>query len=224
MPFSIIGPVLGGLIGAGGSLLASGQQASAAQDAAQVTQNMFNTTQGNLQPWMKGGGNALNALQQALGLVPGGTGGINATGFQGSPGYQWQLGQGIGAIQNSAAAQGGIGGNTLKALQTYGTGLANQDWYNYLNQLSGLSGSGENAAANLGGFSGQAAGQTGNALLAGGAANASGTVGATNNLTGILAALSGNNNSLSSFGSSNFSPYGSTGNSYLAQQYSYGAP
>jgi hypothetical protein len=56
---------------------------------------------------------------------------LTAQSFQASPGYQWQLGQGINAIQNSAAGKtGAVSGNTLQALQGYGTGLAQQDWYN----------------------------------------------------------------------------------------------
>lgn len=54
--------------------------------------------------------------------------------FQASPGYQYQLSQGVNAIQNaSGPTQGVLSGNTLQALQKYGTGLANQDWYNWLN-------------------------------------------------------------------------------------------
>ena len=57
--------------------------------------------------------------------------------FQQSPGYAWQLGQGIDAIQNSAQGQtGGLSGNTLKALTTYGQGLANQDYYNWLDNAT----------------------------------------------------------------------------------------
>jgi hypothetical protein len=54
--------------------------------------------------------------------------------FQASPGYQFQKQQGINAIQNAAGpTSGALSGNTLRALQTFGTGLANQDWWNWLN-------------------------------------------------------------------------------------------
>ena len=61
---------------------------------------------------------------------------FNPSGFQQSPGYQWQLGQGIQAAENlGSKSQGTVGGNTLKALQTYGSGLANQDYYNWLQSV-----------------------------------------------------------------------------------------
>ena len=57
--------------------------------------------------------------------------------FQQSPGYQWQLGQGIDTIQNSAAGKtGAVSGNALKQLEGYGQGLANQDYYNWLGQAN----------------------------------------------------------------------------------------
>lgn len=298
--------IVGGAISAGGAESAASTSAAAANAAAQVQQNMFNTTQQNLQPWISGGGNALAQLQRALGIAPaasatpgtaapgttqtpgtaapGATGGIPTpngpfnlpqpgqqqqfangfsiignqdgsyaisgpglgapvtypagsdpntiftslqnlgvgmptgsggtttpqpvspagtqqqpaaapapaapgsaspyAGFQSSPGYQFQLSQGLQAIQNQNAAQGGQNsGNTLKALQTYGTGLANQDWYNYLNQLTGLSNTGENAAANLGNTGVSAGANIGNSIMAAGNASAAGTLGATSAVT-----------------------------------------
>lgn len=61
--------------------------------------------------------------------------------YQQSPGYQWQLGQGLEAVRNAASAGGGIdGGNTLKALTGYAEGLANQDYQqaysNYANNYN----------------------------------------------------------------------------------------
>ncbi|MGH6740794.1 MAG: hypothetical protein ACREDY_17510, partial [Bradyrhizobium sp.] len=54
--------------------------------------------------------------------------------FQQSPGYQYQLGQGQQAVQNSAAGQSGaLSGNMLRGLQQNATGLANQDWWNSYN-------------------------------------------------------------------------------------------
>lgn len=250
-----VGSIGGALVSSQGAKSAADTQAQAADQSAQIQQNMFNTTQSNLAPWMSAGGGGLTALQQALGLTPGGIAGsgtslpqmfgltpggsgIAGSGtnlaqllglapggnalamFQGSPGYQWQLSQGTAAINNTAAARGGLdSGNTLKALQGYGTGLANQDWYNYLNSsvspyinsatnyvnnLANLSGSGQNAAANLGGFGAQAATGIGNALSNAGAANAAGIVGQSNainsgitGLTNSLGQVLGNNSPFS---------------------------
>lgn len=90
-----------------------------------------------------------------------------------TPGYQFQLQQGQQAIQNSAAAQGGLlSGNTLQALDQYSQGLASSNYQqvynnaiqqyqqaynifqgnqtNEFNRLAALSGVGQTAANTLG--------------------------------------------------------------------------
>ncbi len=81
-------------------------------------------------------GAAPNMLLNALG-VNGAAGTAAArNAFQSSPGYQFQLGQGLQAIDRGAASRGMLGsGNTLMAEQQYGQGLANQDYTNWLNSL-----------------------------------------------------------------------------------------
>lgn len=295
MPFgAILGALGGGLISAVGANNAANTMANSANAAAGVTQNMFNTTQQNLQPYMAAGGNALGTLQGLLGISPTttttttpgaagagglpagysvspnytggmatgrGSGGVTTGGtlsgytvtgpngqvvgqlpassggnagslglggpttsttttpatpgsalsnaltsptnlmlgsgslYTGSPGYQFQLEQGLGAATNSAAAKGGIvGGNTLAQLQQYGSGLAGQNYYqwlvdymnqanNYLNQVAGVAHQGQNAAANLGSFSGNAASSIGNSLMGAGSALGAGQIGVSNALT-----------------------------------------
>ncbi len=122
--------------------------------------------------------------------------------FQQSPGYQFQLQQGEQAIQDSASAAGGIGGNALKSLMSYGTGLANQDWWNFYTQtqqtnanqynaitgaqnrvaqtLAGLANSGQNAAGNLGAAGTQTAASIGANTIGAGNAVASGANAAAN--------------------------------------------
>jgi hypothetical protein len=47
------------------------------------------------------------------------------------PGYQFRLEQGLGAVENSAAARGALlGGNTIKALNEYGQGFASNEFGN----------------------------------------------------------------------------------------------
>lgn len=88
--------------------------------------------------------------------------------IQNSPGYKFNLNQGLQAVQGSAAAQGMLGsGNVLTALQTQGAGIASNQYWNEVNALSQMAG------ANIGnpGVAGQIqaglAGQTaaGNAAL-----------------------------------------------------------
>src|SRR5690242_17663079 len=69
--------------------------------------------------------------------------------FQANPGYQFQLDQGIQAIDRSSAANtgGGLSGNLLTALQQYGTGLANQSYNQYVQNLQPYLGQQTQAAA-----------------------------------------------------------------------------
>ena len=102
------------------------------------------------QPYYDTGANALDAYADSLGLN--GTEGNAAAveRFQTSPGYDFVLDQGVGAIDRSAAARGGLySGATGKALSEFGAGLANQEWNNYLSRLGGLAGSGQQAAGAL---------------------------------------------------------------------------
>ena len=64
--------------------------------------------------------------------------------MQQSPGYQFQLQQGLNSIQNSAAAGGGaLSGATMKAMQQYGTGLAAQDYQNMFSNYMKQQGMGQ---------------------------------------------------------------------------------
>jgi Chaperone of endosialidase len=173
-------------------------QAGAAQNATNAELSMFNTTQNNLKPYMTSGVNNLNKLNS---LIPSLTTPFSATQYQQSPGYAWQKSQGIDAIQNSASAAGGIaGGNTLKALQTYGTGLADQDYQqalqNYMQQqqqtygmYSNLVNSGQSAAAGLGGIATTVGGQIGSNAIGAGNALAAGQIGVANAATGGINSL-----------------------------------
>lgn len=101
-----------------------------------------------------------------------------------TPGYQFNLTQGLKAVQNSAAARGlGVSGAALKGASTYATGLADSTYQNQFNnyvtnqtnqynRLMGLANQGENAAAQTGAYGTQTAANIGNNLT--GAANAQG--------------------------------------------------
>jgi hypothetical protein len=59
--------------------------------------------------------------------------------YAADPGYAFQKQQGLNSIQNSAAAGGGLlSGATMKAMQAYGTGVANQNYNDaYQRYISG---------------------------------------------------------------------------------------
>jgi len=214
------GALLGaGALGAGASLIGSGmqssaiksaaaQQAAAAQTAQQQQMAMFNQVQGNLSPFMQGG---QTALQQLQGLTGTGAGGNPLTApltaqfqptmeqLEQTPGYQFSLGQGLKATQNSYAAQGlGASGAAMKGAANYAEGLAGttyqQQFQNNLSQnaqianiLQNQVNMGSNAAAGLSTAGIQSQGMANQALMSGAAASAAGTVGQATALAGGLA-------------------------------------
>ena len=223
------GSVLGSVISSGASGAASDAQIQASRIAASTQQNMFNQTQQAVSPWYTAGSAGLYGEEQALGLIPGGTGGQGWSSgggvtlpqllglspmsggnsmtsiLQNTPGYQWQLGQGEQAIQNSAAAKGGlIGGNTLTALQNYGQGQANQTWQQYLgnymsgyfNPMTNLAQNGQNAALGVGALGANAANGIAANQVGAGQAQASGIVGNANAMT---SGVSGVTNSIGQY-------------------------
>lgn len=232
---SLIGGIMAG-VGLAGSAMSAGAatdaahaQMSAADKAAQLEQqyrqnsldfqkDVWNTDQKNLAPWLQGGKMGLSQLEMLMGL----SGDPNAPGYgslmqdfkaptaaqaAATPGYQFQLSQGLGALQNQAAAKGNIfSGNTQEALNNYAQNFAQTDYNNVYNQafntfetnqankynrLAALSGAGQqaantlgaqgqNAAGNIGSINANAGAQIGQDYNNYGAAQASGYVGSAN--------------------------------------------
>lgn len=186
-----IASIAGGAVGAG--LNYAGQKGianaseSAAQLQAQEAQNSldfqkteFNTEQANQAPFLKAGQTAVGDLSSLLapggGLSQGWTGQFTAptaAQAEATPGYQFTLDQGRNAIQNSAAAQGGLlSGGTEAALDQYSQGLASTNYQqafnnaltqygtayntfqnnqaNQFNRLASVAGLGQTSATNLG--------------------------------------------------------------------------
>lgn len=230
-------------IGANASQNAAQTQAGAAAGANANTMAMFQQEQANLQPWLTSGGNANAALQNWMGIGPGGTINQNAPGMQqfnpsmlpNDPSYQWQLQQGQNAILNNASAMGGVfSGNTASALQNYTQGLASTDYQNALNnfnnyqnsiysRLGGISSTGANAAGGVAGLGATASGQISNNMIGAGNALAAGQVGSANAITGALG--SGVNNYLAyNAMQSSSNPNTSYVPGLTGQSIGYGAP
>jgi hypothetical protein len=174
----IAGTVGSGLLKSNAASGAASQEQGALTNASNFEQSMYNQAQGNLQPYVTGGQNAFSALQTALGIgTGGGAGTINPASFQASPGYQFQLQQGLNGVQNATSNTGGVGGgNALKALQSYGSGLANQGWQSYLGNLGGVASSGQTAANNLGALGANLGGQVGQNTINSGLAGAGNSI------------------------------------------------
>jgi hypothetical protein len=106
--------------------------------AAQPFQTLFNQSQG--------GSDAYGDATGANG--PEGQARARAN-FQSSPGFDFQLNTGVDALSRAGAAKGVATGNVLRDAQTYGTGLAQQDWGNYVNRLQPYLGAGQGAAGGV---------------------------------------------------------------------------
>jgi len=150
MPFGISlggAALIAGGLGAAASIGTGIMQSQNASDAQDMAQGQFQQQHTETAPWRTTGTQALGANADLLGLN-GPDAATRAMGnFTASPGYQWQLEQGLRAVDAGAAGQGMLrSGATLKAEQEYGQGLANQDFTNYYNRLFGLSQLGGNVA------------------------------------------------------------------------------
>jgi len=153
--------IIGGLFG----LKGADEQADASRASVNESRRQYNQTRSDFAPYREAGVGALgrlNSLSQ----------GDNSSFFN-SPGYEFRRDEGTRNIQNSFAGRGS-GGNALKALAAYNSGLASQEYGNYWNPQAGLAGVGQTATQGTAYAGANAAGQAGNALLAGGNARASG--------------------------------------------------
>jgi len=185
------------LLGAGASLSAGNMQSKAAKRASDMQMQMYGQTRTDLAPWREAG-------QASLAQLRGLTTGPNAPllrpftmqDFQESPAYQFNLGEGLKAINKGAAArQRYYAPATLQDIAKYSQGLASNEFQNSYNmfrdnqgdvfeRLFGMSGMGQNAAAMTGSAGVASARGAGDAVMGGANARAAGMVGAANAVTG----------------------------------------
>jgi hypothetical protein len=229
MPFG--GLLTVGAIGAGTSLLGGLFGSSAASNAAkeqeQAEQKGINflgqeQQQGmaNYSPYLSAGSTASGTLSSLLGtpgsglLTPWSQQFTAPTAAQAAqtPGYQFQLQQGLNAAQNSAAGQGSLlSGRTLADLNNYAQGTASTNYQNTFNnaltqynsayntfqnnqnneysRLMGVSGQGLTAAQGAGGLLSNLGGDTASLMAGQGAAAAAGTIGSANAWSGALSGV-----------------------------------
>ncbi len=238
---SAAGSLASGMMGSGAATDAAGIQAGAADRATQMQLAMFREIQDNLRPWVQAGQSTLPILQRMTGTNPGGnpltaplTAPFNPTMAQleSTPGYQFVKSQGLQAAQNGFAAQGlASSGAALKGATTYAEGLAGTTFQqmldNYLkqnlqtyNMLGGISGSGQNAAAQTGSLGLNATQGAASTMLSGANAAASGIIGSNNALTaGLTGGLSGVTSGVFSNSLFNSGMFGNLGGSGGAAAY-----
>ena len=213
---SAVGSLASAGIGASASETAAQEQVAQENKALAFQEQEFSTQQANQAPFVAAGQSSIGTLMNDFANGTYGPGSIapfqapTLAQAEATPGYQFTQQQGdIGINAGAAAAGGAFTGGTLKALDSYNTGLANSTYnsiYNNamstyqaglqtqaqsFNQLSATAGLGENAAANVGNTGAQAAATIGNTLGSIGASQASGTIGAANALSSGLTGAAG---------------------------------
>lgn len=188
--------IVAGGIQADASRRAANRQADAASQANQLTAEQYQQTRTDLMPWMNAGRSQLPWLQ--AGAQPGGWAvrPFTLQDFQASPSYQFNLDQGMQAINKAAAARGNYyAPQTLQDVAKFSQGLASNEYlnaYNMFNQNQAnqwnrefaLAGTGQNAAAQTGAFGANATNMMGQNLIGAGNAQAAGIVGQANAWTG----------------------------------------
>ena len=124
--------------------------AESADKATELQRQVYEESVARQQPFLQTGTeffNRLAALQRGGPEAP-----MNF--LQMDPGYGFRLGEGLKALERSAAARGGLmSGATGKALTRYGQDLASQEYGNAYNRLASLANVGPQAAgvmSNLG--------------------------------------------------------------------------
>lgn len=139
---------LGGILRSGimGALNNPNNKGYDAQMAAgQNIQNLYN-------PFVQTGTTANTTLANLLGEngTDAGAQAAAQANFANTPGYQFAEQQGENAINANAAATGQtLSGNNQQAIQNYGTGLANQTYNQYVNNLQNQVGTGVSAAGGV---------------------------------------------------------------------------
>lgn len=177
---------LGSLIQGGTALVAGQQGVNAANEATEEMRRQFDIGQENMAPWLEAGRTALTAQQELMGLGETGPEG-QLSALMSSPGYQFRLGQGQRSLEASSAARGGMGsGKAGTAMAQFGQDYASNEYGNRLNQLAGLSGTGQSQAQYGAGLGMGYAGEMGNASLVGANARQSGIIGAGSALSNLM--------------------------------------
>jgi hypothetical protein len=220
----------GGVLKGAGSKKAGNEAAKAAGAAAQTQKEMYLQTRADLQPFTQAGAGVLPGLNALA--MSGPTGGgpdyvaqaagerplqMTQANLEATPGYQFDLSQGLKATQSAAAARGlGVSGASLKGAATYATNLADKTYQNQFalqqtrfkdlldlntgqqgqlqNQYARLHDTaalGANAAAQLGTQGTSLANQMGQGQITQGTALAQGTKGLTDALGNPLTDIGG---------------------------------
>ncbi len=183
-PLIAVGSAVGGAVQMSAASSAADAQERAVQAQIEESRNAREIIRGDMSPYREGGERAFNALQYEMGLIdkPDSWQGISMT-----PASQFALEQGRDTIEAGASYGGGLNsGRAMKALEQYRMGLAQSDRNSQLDRLGGLASSGQNAAAQTAAAETNNLSSVTNALGNMGNAQAAGTIGVGNAISGTI--------------------------------------
>ncbi len=194
---AIIGSaIVGGIANVVGATSAAKAQTQSAQAATDAQLQMFHEAQKNLVPYSDIGQASENALIRAMpGLVSPIT--MDQATLEATPGYKWNLAQGLKGVYNSASARGlGASGAALKGAGAYATGLADSTYQNQfsnalankqmaLSSLMAPVSIGESAAAGVGNAAVQTGSNVGSNIIGAGNARAASDIAIGNQFGGV---------------------------------------
>lgn len=222
---------LGGQNQAAASREASNQQTMMQALALQNQMRQQAQLQENIAPYLAAGAGGANMLTQRLPELTSPITMDQAT-LEKTPGYQFNLTQGLKAAQSAAAARGlGVSGAALKGATTYATGLADSTYQNQFNnaninqtnafnrlyQVAGLGSGAATGAGQIGQSNANSQGALYNAM---GQSQGAGTMGAANAnynaLTGLAQPFS--NSAMM------YAYYNNPNRTYSGDQYSINSP
>jgi len=180
-------------VGAYSANKAAKAQLQGAREGAAAEREMFERQVQLQEPFRQVGVNALPDLVAASQYDP-----FTLAKFQADPGYAFRMKEGLRAVENSAAARGGLlSGNAMRGITRFGQGLASEEFGNAfnryqaefaskLNPYQALAGVGQTSANTLTGAAGRLGENIGANMVAAGNARASGYMGTANAISNAL--------------------------------------
>lgn len=178
------GSILGGLFGKKAADKAADAQVQSGEMAIGEMRRQYDQTRQDNMPWLQAGGKAIGDLYA-----------MTQPGYDHttSPGYQFRLGEGLRAVENSAAARGVLqSSGTLFGVNDRAQDYAADDFDRSFNRRASIAAGGQQVAGTLGQLGANNSANIGNVMQGQGNARASGYVGqanAMNNMFGNLATI-----------------------------------
>lgn len=134
-PLSVGANLLGGYLQADAAKDASGAQLKAAREANALAKYIFDEQQATNAPLVALRNSTLPQIQALL---------ADPSSITQTPGYQFEFGEGLNALDSSAASRGGLfSGNQMRAAQQFGQNFAGTKTDQALNRLAAVAGLGQ---------------------------------------------------------------------------------